>query len=155
MEQAEKVVAKLLGAGQTLATAESCTGGLIGHLITGTPGASGCFPGGIIAYSNEIKVRMLGVLEETLQRVGAVSEDVALEMAEGVRSRFGATWGIGVTGIAGPGGGTEEKPVGLVFIAVAGPDGAEVRRNTFSGDRDQVKEQTAGTALDMLQQRIL
>lgn len=140
--------------GRTLAVAESCSGGLIAHRITDVPGASACFAGGVVAYSNEVKQALLGVNREDLDRHGAVSEPVARQMAEGVRGCMGADYGIGVTGIAGPDGGTAEKPVGLVYIAVA--DGSEtvVTRNEFTGDRGQVKSQAADRALTMLGERI-
>lgn len=139
---------------QTLATAESCSGGLIAHRITNIAGSSRYFQGGLVTYSNEAKMALLGVRGETLEAVGAVSEAVAVEMAEGARSRLQAHWGIGVTGIAGPGGGTADKPVGLVYIAVAGPNGTTATRNQFEGDRVAVKEQTAGRALQLLMKAI-
>lgn len=145
---------RLTERGETLATAESCSGGLIAHRITNIAGSSRYFQGGVITYSNEAKMALLGVRRETLEAVGAVSEAVAVEMAEGARSRLRADWGIGVTGIAGPGGGTAEKPVGLVYIAVAGPDGATATRNEFLGDRIAVKEQTANRALQLLMEAI-
>ncbi len=135
---------------RTLATAESCTGGLIAHRITNIAGASDCFLGGVVAYSNEVKASLLRVSRDDLRRHGAVSEPVARQMAAGVCARLGSDYGIGVTGIAGPGGGTPDKPVGLVYIAVAA--GAEVRvtRNVFAGTRKSIKEQTAEAALTLL-----
>jgi PncC family amidohydrolase len=134
----------------TIATAESCSGGLIAHRLTNVAGASDYFLGGVVAYSNEAKVAFLGVTPEALASHGAVSEPVARQMAEGARAHFKADFGIGVTGIAGPSGGTAEKPVGLVYIAVAGVGGTRVTRNVFPGDRVSVKAQTAGKALEML-----
>lgn len=151
----EREVGERLNAGDaTLATAESCSGGLIAHRITNVPGSSGYFLGGVVSYSNESKVAMVDVNESTLARRGAVSEEVAGEMAEGVRERFEADYGLSVTGIAGPSGGSPEKPVGLVFIAVAGPSGTHVERRVFSGDRESIKQQTAEKALEYLLERL-
>ncbi|GMU93079.1 MAG: hypothetical protein AMXMBFR4_21370 [Candidatus Hydrogenedentota bacterium] len=144
------VGAKLMERKATLATAESCSGGLIAHRITNVAGASAYFLGGVVSYSNEAKRELLDVSIADLNAHGAVSEPVARQMAEGVRRRFGATWGVGVTGIAGPTGGTPEKPVGLVFIAVTGPAGTVTSRNQFVGPRESVKQQTAQTALELL-----
>jgi PncC family amidohydrolase len=152
---ASQQVARLVSVSRTLAVAESCTGGLIAHRITNTPGASACFVGGVVAYSNEVKEALLGVAHEDLERHGAVSEPVARQMAEGVRSTMRTDYGIGVTGVAGPGGGTEEKPVGLVYIAVADGNATVVTRNLFTGDREQVKSQAADRALAMLGERIV
>jgi len=136
--------------GSTLAAAESCSGGLIAHRITDVPGASEYFLGGIIAYSNEVKVRFLNVSMDDLATHGAVSEPVARQMAEGARARFGADFAVAVTGIAGPAGGTPAKPVGLVFIAVSGAGDTRVSRHQFSGSREDVKRQAAQTALGLL-----
>jgi len=141
--------------GQTLATAESCTGGMIGRMITDAPGASAYYVGGIIAYANEVKIAHLGVPAETLTAHGAVSEEVADAMARGCRSRFTTDWAVSVTGIAGPGGGTEDKPVGLVYIALAGPDGCTTHRHVFPGPRDQVRHRTAMAALNHLRLALL
>jgi nicotinamide-nucleotide amidase len=151
--EGDETMASVLGdrlrdTGATLAVAESCTGGLIGKMITDVPGASGYFRGGVLAYDNGVKQSALGVSEEALIAHGAVSEPVARQMAEGVREHIGADWGVGVTGIAGPEGGTEEKPVGLVFIGVAGPDGADVHRHVFPGDREYVRIRTALAAMN-------
>lgn len=135
---------------RTLATAESCSGGLLAHLITNVPGASEYFLGGAITYANEAKIELLGVSERDLSQHGAVSETVARQMAEGARVRFGADLGLGITGIAGPGGGTPEKPVGLVFVALSYSDGFVVSRNEFSGTREEIKRQSAEQALKML-----
>lgn len=138
----------------SLATAESCSGGLVAHIITNAPGASECFSGGVVAYSNDVKRRLLGVNNETLLSHGAVSDPVARQMAEGVRRTLGADFGIGVTGIAGPGGGSAEKPVGLVYVAVSGPAGTQVREYHFDGDREGIKAATASAALAMLWEMI-
>ncbi len=140
--------------GQTLATAESCTGGLIAHRITNVPGASKVFPGGVMAYSNEATRKFLGVRAATLARHGAVSGAVASEMAEGARKQFGADFAIAVTGIAGPSGGTKAKPVGTVFIALADPSETvvEEKRNAFG--REKFKRATANQALKMLSRRL-
>lgn len=139
---------------ETLALAESCTGGLIANQITNVSGASKMFKGGIIAYSNEAKEKFLGVRAKTLSQHGAVSEPVAAEMANGARKRFDADYAIAVTGIAGPTGGTREKPTGTVFIAVAGPRGTVVERKLNQFDRLKFKNVTAQQALDLLKKQI-
>lgn len=144
------VAAALKAAGQTLALAESCTGGLIGQMITSVPGASEYFLGGVVCYADEAKVDLLGVAGELIEARGAVSEPVAAAMAEGARKAFGADWAIGVTGIAGPAGGSADKPVGLAFIALAGPGGTDVRRHVFPGDRGIVRRRAAFAALNHL-----
>jgi len=136
--------------GLTLAVAESCTGGLICHRITNVPGASNYFLMGIVAYSNEAKVERLSVDRALLDRFGAVSRDVALAMARGVRNAARADVGVGVTGIAGPEGGTPEKPVGLVFIAAVTGTHERVDRNIFAGDRAAIKQQTADAVLALV-----
>jgi len=141
---------RLMACGATLATAESCTGGLIAHQITNASGSSAYYMGGVVTYSNDAKVQMLGVLPETLEEHGAVSEAVARQMAEGVCRLFGTRYGIGVTGIAGPAGGTPEKPVGLVYLGVRGPAGCQVSREVFEGGRVTIKEKTAAWALNVL-----
>jgi nicotinamide-nucleotide amidase len=138
----------------TLAVAESCTGGLIGHRITSVGGSSEYFLGGVIAYANAVKVRELGVDREVLAAEGAVSEPVARAMALGVREKFGADIGVGTTGIAGPTGGTREKPVGLVFIGVAGKHSFEVRSFTFPGSREEVKRAASEAALNMVREHL-
>lgn len=145
---------RLAETGATMATAESCSGGLIAHRITNVAGSSAYYLGGVVTYSNDAKARLLGVPESALATHGAVSEPVARAMAEGVRDRFGADWGVGVTGIAGPGGGTPQKPVGLVYIAVAGAGGTVVVENRFEGSRETIKGQTAEKALDLLREQM-
>jgi nicotinamide-nucleotide amidase len=145
-----KIVRLLTKRNLTLTTAESCTGGLIANKITNVPGASKIFPGGIVAYSNAAKQKFLGVRAETLSRHGAVSEAVAREMAEGARKKFGADFAIAVTGIAGPSGGTKGKPVGTVFIAVAGAAGTAVERRLNPFGRARFKRATAEQALRLL-----
>jgi nicotinamide-nucleotide amidase len=127
----------------SLAVAESCTGGLVQAMLTDVPGCSQVFMGGVVAYDNAVKESLLGVSAATLREHGAVSGETVREMAEGVRDRLGATFGIATTGIAGPGGGTPEKPVGLVYIAVAGPDKTEVYRLVLSGSREQIRIRAA------------
>lgn len=145
-----RIYRQLSSMGKTLVTAESCSGGLIAHRITNVPGASEYFVGGVVAYSNRIKELLIGVAPATLERHGAVSAATAQEMAEGARRRFDADYGLAVTGLAGPSGGSAEKPIGLVYIAVASEAGARVTRNQFDGDRESIKRQTAETALRQL-----
>ncbi|MCF8060905.1 MAG: competence/damage-inducible protein A [Deltaproteobacteria bacterium] len=140
--------------GLTLATAESCTGGRIGDRITDAAGSSSYFPGGVVAYSNEVKKAFLGVSEKTLQTHGAVSDATAREMARGVKERFGAGIGLSVTGIAGPGGGSRQKPVGTVHIGLASDDVTLSGKYRFWGGRGQVKAQTAMMALDWVRRML-
>ena len=133
--------------GLTLATAESCTGGLVGARLTDVAGASDVYLGGVVAYANEVKAARLGVGEDVLARHGAVSEETARAMAAGARAALGADVGIAVTGVAGPGGGTAEKPVGLVHVAAEGPGGATAREFRFPGDREEIRERAAVMAL--------
>ncbi|MCC6796222.1 MAG: nicotinamide-nucleotide amidohydrolase family protein [Candidatus Hydrogenedentes bacterium] len=144
----------LMVKGLTVSSAESCSGGLIAHRITNVPGSSACFLGGVVSYSNDAKERLLGVPHSALSAHGAVSEPVARAMAEGARGVFGTDHAIGVTGIAGPGGGTPEKPVGLVYIAVAGPRDTIVTKKFFTGTREAIKEQTADAALELLLEQL-
>jgi nicotinamide-nucleotide amidase len=147
----EAVVVRLLAERRhTLALAESCTGGFIANQITNVPGASKIFLGGIVAYSNRVKEKFLGVRAATLKKHGAVSEFVAREMAEGALKKFGADFAIAVTGIAGPAGGTKDKPVGTVFIALAGAFGTLVERRLNCFGREKFKEVTARQALELL-----
>jgi nicotinamide-nucleotide amidase len=141
----------------TVATAESCTGGLIGSLLTDVPGSSDYFDRGLVTYSYDAKMKHVGVTREALDEHGAVSEPVARQMARGVRDVAGTTWGVATTGIAGPSGGTEEKPVGTVFIGVAyagewasGESHSVVARNEFDGSRQEIKVQIARQALSNL-----
>ena len=150
LEQA--VVNFLHDRGMTLSCAESCTGGLIAKRITDIPGCSDVFAGGCVTYSNEAKVRLLGVKEETLRAYGAVSEQTAREMARGVRERLGTDIGVSATGIAGPGGGTPEKPVGTVYVGISTQNGEQVRKLSLSSmrSREYIRIVTAGNAYDMI-----
>jgi len=154
----ESVVGDLLrAAGATLTAAESCTGGLLSQRVTSVAGSSDYFLGGAVTYSNELKTRLVGVPADMIAEYGAVSEPVARAMAEGVRTHLGSDWGVGITGVAGPGGGTPEKPVGTVHIAVAGPGDGEVehRRLRLPGDRERIRMFSAQIALEMLRRRLL
>ena len=153
LEQA--VVHLLKERGKTVATAESCTGGLVAQRITDVPGSSAVFLGGAVVYSNAAKTDLAGVPAEMIARVGAVSKEVGQALAEGARQRFGADYGIGITGIAGPDGGTPEKPVGLVYIALAYEGGCDVEKANFIGSRQIVRLRSATTALNMLRLRTL
>jgi len=136
-----------------LAVAESCTGGMLGERLTNVPGSSDVFLGGVIAYHNDVKKELLGVGAEDLERYGAVSEQVALQMAAGIRERTGADVGVSVTGIAGPGGGTAQKPVGLVWVAVHSSD-AKARRFHVGGDRAEIRQRAAQAALEMVRRAL-
>ncbi len=147
----EVLVGRLLTErGLTLAAAESCTGGLIGHRITNVPGSSVYYQGSITAYSYDVKEQLLRVRHDTLYDHGAVSEQTARELAQGVRRALRADIGVAVTGIAGPGGGMPEKPVGLVYIALAAKDGEWVERHVWDGDRRENKARSAEATLDLL-----
>lgn len=151
----EAVVGKTLQQhGRTVGTAESCTGGLVAKRLTDVPGSSAWFPGGVVAYGNDAKKRLLNVPEDVLERHGAVSPETAAAMAEGAARLFDADYGLGVTGIAGPGGGSEEKPVGLVYVAVAGPEGVQTRRLLFGGERAHIRRRASQSALDLLRRQI-
>ena len=151
----EKVVVQLLAKRRkTVAVAESCTGGVIAHRLTNISGSSQVFRGGIVAYSNAVKVGQVGVSKTTLSRHGAVSKEVARELAQGVRKKLGTSFGLGVTGIAGPLGGTPGKPVGLVFIALATLKRTICRRHIFKLDRETFKFVTSQTALDLLRREL-
>jgi len=139
----------------TLATAESCTGGLLGGRITAEAGSSAYYLGGVVSYANSAKETLLGVKSSSLLQEGAVSELVAGEMAEGTRKALGADLGIATTGVAGPGGGTADKPVGLVYIALAHPEGIEITKNQFVGSRESVRNMIVETALNMLRLYLL
>jgi nicotinamide-nucleotide amidase len=152
----DDLVADALRAGShTVAVAESCTGGLLGARLSERPGSSGYFRGGVISYANEIKMELLGVPAAMLAQYGAVSEEVAGAMAEGARLALRADHALSITGVAGPDGGTPEKPVGLVYIGCAGPDGTRVRMGSFPGDRDTVRQFAATTALHLLRRALL
>jgi nicotinamide-nucleotide amidase len=148
------VAGALRGRGLTLAVAESCTGGLLGSRITARPGSSDYFLGGVISYGNQAKIDLLDVPPDVLARHGAVSEEVAGAMAEGARARLGADYALSVTGVAGPDGGTPEKPVGLVYLGCAGPEGTQVRRGSFPGDRESVRTFSATSALHLLRRAL-
>ncbi len=152
MENALEVqVGELLrGLGLKLAAAESCTGGLISHLITNVPGSSNYYLGGVTAYAYEAKVRLLGVRWSTLEKYGAVSQETVLEMARGIRLALAADIGISVSGIAGPAGGTADKPVGYTWIGLSAPETDKAWNYIWPGDRLQVKEQSARQALQLL-----
>src|SRR5690348_10090566 len=139
VELARMAGERLRELGWRMATAESCTGGLVGHLLTEIAGSSDYYQGGVVAYANAVKHDLLGVDSATLQSVGAVSDACARKMAAGVRRLLGTEVGLATTGIAGPGGGTPEKPVGLVYIAVATPTSLRSGRYVFDGDRPRVK----------------
>jgi nicotinamide-nucleotide amidase len=154
-ESLEQIVLYYLGLRQaTLAVAESCTGGMIAERITSVPGSSRSFLGGAIVYSNELKTAFADVPPELIAQHGAVSAEVAQALATGIRLRTGATLGLGVTGIAGPSGGTESKPVGLVHIAVSDADKTESVERTFRGDRARIREWTTQLALDLVRRRL-
>ncbi|MEG4073534.1 competence/damage-inducible protein A [Microcoleus sp. Pol14C2] len=148
----------LLDAGQTLSVAESCTGGGLGAMLTGVPGSSSYFLGGIISYDNQVKEGLLGVNPQDLDEFGAVSHQVAKQMAAGVRDRLNSNWGLSITGIAGPGGGTDAKPVGLVYVGLAGPHGNAESFEYRFGDarsRDWIRNLSSCTALDRLRRQLL
>ena len=156
-ENQPRIIGELLRSkGLWLATAESCSGGLLGHLITSTAGSSDYYLGGFITYSNETKEHWLGVAHSTLVKFGAVSRETVQEMARGVRNAFGEKIlpekiiGVSISGVAGPGGGSPEKPVGTVWIGVSGADGEEAVKFHFKGDRGEVKNQSAGKAMELL-----
>lgn len=158
MKIEERVGNLLRERGLSLALAESCTGGLIASRVTDVPGSSSYFLAGMVTYSNEAKEKFLGVAAESIREYGAVSKEVAKEMAQGIRRATGADIGLGVTGIAGPTGGSPEKPVGLVYIGIASARGTLVRRFQFQGGRLEIKAQTADAGLrliiDLLEGRI-
>lgn len=147
---AAAVIARLTERGETLATAESLTGGSIGALLTGVPGASLAYRGGLIVYATDLKASLAGVAAETLARDGAVAESTAAELATGAARRCAATWGLSATGVAGPDR-QEGHPAGTVFVGLAGPDRpAEVRRLALSGDRAAIRRQTCAAAFELL-----
>jgi PncC family amidohydrolase len=146
-DESNRLLSLLLARGWRVSTAESCTGGMIASRIVGVPGASAVFLGGAVTYAPELKTALLGVRARTIEECGVVSREVAREMAEGCRARFGTELAISVTGLAGPGGGTEDVPVGRVFIGIAGPGETRVIRETFSGDRETVREEATLAAI--------
>lgn len=169
LDRYQFLIQALLSRKQTLSFAESCTGGMLSAKITEHPGVSAIFKGSVVSYANEAKVEFLGVGHDSLSQEGAVSEIVARQMAQGVRRRFHTDWGVSITGVAGPSGGTAEKPVGTVWIAVAGPqlvtavqkvstqeahkdlaEFVEARKCFFKGDRKQIQIQSAEAAVDLL-----
>ncbi|HXP71960.1 MAG TPA: competence/damage-inducible protein A [Candidatus Dormibacteraeota bacterium] len=155
-EAMEEVVARALTENRaTIAVAESCTGGLLAERLTNIPGSSVYFLGGVVCYSNELKSALVDVPAELIESKGAVSPEVALALADGIRKRTGATIGVGVTGIAGPGGGTPEKPVGLVHVGIADERGPRERRFQFPGDRERIRMHASQTALDSVRRYFL
>lgn len=150
----DRTVRRLIEAGRTIATAESCTGGMLGEMLTRRPGSSRAFLGGAITYSNAEKVRQLGVREATLASHGAVSEQTVHEMAQGARERFGADLAVAVSGVAGPDGGTPDKPVGTVWLALAGPAGVVTRKLAWPGARDMVRTLASWSALKLIHEAL-
>ncbi|HEX5002055.1 MAG TPA: competence/damage-inducible protein A [Bacteroidia bacterium] len=155
-ETIEMVVGNLLREkGNTVSFAESCTGGYLSHLVTSIPGSSDYYIGSSISYANEVKSKFLGVDPEVIHEKGAVSEEVALAMAKGVRSKLGSTWAVSTTGVAGPGGGTPEKPVGTIWIGLDGPSGSFAKKFNFAGDRLRNIQLTGAFALNMLRKELI
>jgi competence/damage-inducible protein CinA-like protein len=155
-EALEEVVARVLTENRaTVAVAESCTGGMLAERLTNVPGSSSYFLGGVICYSNELKISLVGVPQSLIESKGAVSSEVALALADGIRKRTGATLGVGITGISGPGGGTPEKPVGLVHIGLADEHGPRERAYRFPGDRERIRQFAAQSALDAVRRYYL
>lgn len=154
LQAAQMLGAHLQARGQTVATAESCTGGLIAAAITEIAGSSAWFAYGWVSYANEAKTRLLGVSDAVLAEHGAVSEAVVRAMAEGARLQAGADWAVAVSGVAGPAGGSAEKPVGTVWLAWAGPAGTQTQLQHFAGNRHAVRQQTVARALSGLMDRI-
>ncbi|HEX9907434.1 MAG TPA: CinA family protein [Thermoplasmata archaeon] len=150
MTTAREVGNLLRERGLTISVAESCTGGKLGDLLTNVSGSSDYFVGGVISYSNKVKVDLLGVRKATLATDGAVSESVARQMSNGIRRRVDSDIGVGITGVAGPSGGTPRKPVGLVYIAVSSRNKTRCTRNLFKGTRTAIKRQSVSRALEMI-----
>lgn len=153
-ETLKKIHDLLVRNGQSIGTAESCTGGLVGKLLTDAPGSSVYYMGGVISYSNDVKMNLLGVPRDILSTVGAVSRETAIAMAEGIKQLLQVDYSIATTGIAGPGGATQEKPVGLVYIGISGPNGTEVHKEIFTGNRHEVRCKTAEQSLIYLYEYI-
>ena len=147
---AQRLQGLCLGRGLTVCTAESCTGGLVAAALTDVPGSSAYVLGGIVAYADGVKHDLLGVPETVLEAHGAVSAQVARAMADGARTRFGGTFAVAVTGVAGPGGGTGAKPVGLTYVGLASPRGTAVRRHLWAGDRGENRIASVRAALEWL-----
>lgn len=150
----EQIILKLVEKNITLSTAESCTGGSLGKIITSVPGASSIYGYGFITYANEAKENILGVSHDTLEKHGAVSFQTACEMAQGARKSANSDIAVSVTGIAGPGGATKEKPVGLVYIAIADKNGCEYRKLNLSGNREEVREQTCDEVFRLIKEKL-
>lgn len=150
----EEIISKLVEKNITISTAESCTGGSLGKIITSVPGVSSIYGYGFITYANEAKEKILGVSHETLEEYGAVSYQTALEMAQGARYVSGSDIAVSVTGIAGPGGGTKEKPVGLVYIAIADKNGSEYRKLNLLGNRDEVRAKTCDEVFRLVKDKL-
>ena len=155
-ESLEQIVAMYLNMKQkSVAVAESCTGGLLSERLTRVPGSSGYFLGGVVCYGNDLKTKLAGVPPALLETHGAVSKPVAQALAEGIRNRSGANIGIGITGVAGPSGGTSEKPVGLVYISLADERGTQVREFRFPGDRERIRHWATQAALELIRRRMM
>jgi len=155
-ESLEQIVLYYLGLRQaTLAVAESCTGGLIAQRITSVPGSSRSFLGGVVVYSNDLKTRFADVPADLIEKHGAVSSEVATALAEGVRKKTGATLGLGITGVAGPTGGTEAKPVGRVYIAISDAQSTDAFERNFRGDRNRIREWASQQALDLVRRKLM
>ncbi|TMD32188.1 MAG: CinA family protein [Chloroflexi bacterium] len=150
VDAARRLQGVCIAAGLTVSAAESCTGGLLTHVLTEVPGSSGYLLGGVVSYADTAKMALLGVPAEHLAAHGAVSAQVARAMAQGARERFGSDLAVAITGVAGPDGGSDAKPVGLTYVAVADPGGVEVRRFAWNGDRGANKRDSAGAAIDLL-----
>ena len=150
----EQIILKLIEKNITLSTAESCTGGSLGKIITSVPGASSIYGYGFITYANEAKERLIGVSSETLEKYGAVSKQTACEMAQGAKEVSGSDIAVSVTGIAGPGGGTAEKPVGLVYIAIAHNNGVEFKKLNLKGTRDEIRAQSCDEIFNLIKESL-
>ena len=152
--QNEEIILKLIEKNLTISTAESCTGGLLGKTITSVPGASSIYGYGFITYANEAKENILGVSSSTLKTLGAVSPETACEMAEGARRVSKSDIAVSTTGIAGPGGGTDEKPIGLVYIAISYKDTTNYKKLNLSGDRDSIRAQACREVFKLIEEKI-